>query len=85
MELAVFLPTICLAVFFALSILLYSVKKVYGPGVLSFRRKAQVAADGEERSSPGGELHPSRSRIIQQLPVPGLREAAACLPGSCAP
>jgi hypothetical protein len=85
MELAVFLPTICLAVFFALSILLYSVKKVYGPGILSFRRKAQVAADGEERSSPGGELHPSRGHTIQPLLVPGLGETAVCLPGCCAP
>ena len=85
MEVAVFLPTICLAVLFALSILVYSVKKVYGPGVLSFRRKAQIAADGEERSSPGGELHPSRGRPIWPLTVPGLGQAAACLPGSCAP
>ena len=75
MELAVFLPTICLAVLFSLSILVYSVKKVYGPGVLSFRRKAQVAADGEEKSSHGGELHPSEGRPFRPTPAPGLGEA----------
>lgn len=54
MELAVFLPTLLLAVTFAASVLLYSVQKVFGPGVLSFRNKAQVGSDSGRSLSPGG-------------------------------
>ena len=58
MEVAVFLPTLVLAVAFALSILLYSVRKVFGPGVLSFWQKSQVSEDGEADPSQPGEPHP---------------------------
>ena len=54
-----FLPTLLLAVAFAGSVLLYSVQKVFGPGVLSFRNKAQVGFDSG--NSPGNSPHKSKA------------------------
>ena len=72
MELAVFLPTLLLAVTFAASVLLYSVQKVFGPGVLSFRNKAQVGSDsGRSLSHEGAQTRPN-AHIIHLTPIPGL-------------
>lgn len=67
-----FLPTLLLAIAFAASVLLYSVQKVFGPGVLSFRNKAQVGSDGGNTPSHGGEALLPNHRIIHCTPVSGL-------------
>ncbi len=76
MELTVFLPTLLLAVAFAASVLLYSVQKVFGPGVLSFRNKAQVGSDSGNSpgNSPshGSEAPPSYECLLNPALSPGL-------------
>ena len=57
MQLAVFLPTLFLAAAFAAAILLYSLQKVFGPGILSFRNKTHVGTSTEDASSQPGWMH----------------------------
>ena len=57
MELAVFLPTLLLAIAFAAAILLYSLQKVFGPSILSFRNKTHVGTSADDASSQPGWTH----------------------------
>lgn len=77
MELAIFLPTMFLALAFAASVLLYSVQKVFGPGVLSLRNKAQVGVDTGDATTPTGDQQAACSRPKRPLPALGLASLAA--------
>ncbi len=57
MQLAVFLPTLFLAVAFAAAVLLYSLLKVFGPGILSFRNKTYAGTSADDASSQPGWTH----------------------------